>query len=70
LKASGAFTLGQVQNQVPSLQILGFNPRNVTIQIRGIGTTAGTVNSGIEPGVGVRQRRLFRAAVGGGVRPV
>jgi outer membrane receptor protein involved in Fe transport len=34
LEASGNFTLRQVQNQVPSLQILGFNPRNITIQIR------------------------------------
>jgi iron complex outermembrane receptor protein len=61
LEASGAFTLRQVQNQVPSLQILGFNPRNITIQIRGIGTTAGTVNSGIEPGVGVYVNGVYYA---------
>ena len=53
LEASGSFSIRQIQQQVPSLQILGFNPRNITIQIRGLGTTAGTVNSGIEPGVGV-----------------
>lgn len=61
LEASGNFTLRQVQNQVPSLQILGFNPRNVTIQIRGLGTTAGTVNSGIEPGVGVYVNGVYFA---------
>ncbi|MET0284639.1 MAG: TonB-dependent receptor [Polyangiales bacterium] len=61
LEASGNFTLRQVQNQVPSLQILGFNPRNVTIQIRGLGTTAGTVNSGIEPGVGVYVNGVYYA---------
>jgi len=61
LAASGNFTIRQVQNQVPSLQILGFNPRNITIQIRGLGTTAGTVNSGIEPGVGVYVNGVYFA---------
>jgi len=61
LEASGSVTLRNVQQQVPSLQILGFNPRNVTIQIRGLGTTAGTVNSGIEPGVGVYVNGVYYA---------
>ncbi len=61
LEASGNFSIRQVQNQVPSLQILGFNPRNITIQIRGLGTTSGTVNSGIEPGVGVYVNGVFYA---------
>ena len=61
LEASGGVTLRQVQLQVPSLQILGFNPRNITIQIRGLGTTAGTVNSGIEPGVGVYVNGVYYA---------
>jgi len=61
LDAQGAVNLRQVQLQVPSLQILGFNPRNVTIQIRGLGTTAGTVNSGIEPGVGVYVNGVYYA---------
>ncbi|CAN5375953.1 TonB-dependent receptor [soil metagenome] len=61
LEASGSFSLRQIQQQVPSLQILGFNPRNITIQIRGLGTTAGTVNSGIEPGVGVYVNGVYNA---------
>ncbi|WP_404713747.1 TonB-dependent receptor [Sphingomonas sp. MMS24-J13] len=61
LNASGSFSIRQIQQQVPSLQILGFNPRNVTIQIRGLGTTAGTVNSGIEPGVGVYVNGVYNA---------
>ncbi|MEI9939006.1 MAG: TonB-dependent receptor [Pseudomonadota bacterium] len=61
LDAAGAVTLRQVQERVPSLQILGFNPRNITIQIRGLGTTAGTVNSGIEPGVGVYVNGVYYA---------
>jgi iron complex outermembrane recepter protein len=61
LEASGNFTIRQVQQQVPSLQILGFNPRNITIQIRGLGTTSGSVNSGIEPGVGVYVNGVFFA---------
>ncbi len=61
LDRSGSFSLRQIQQQVPSLQILGFNPRNITIQIRGLGTTAGTVNSGIEPGVGVYVNGVYNA---------
>ena len=61
LDASGSFSLRQIQQQVPSLQILGFNPRNITIQIRGLGTTAGAVNSGIEPGVGVYVNGIYNA---------
>lgn len=61
LDASGSFSIRQIQQQVPSLQILGFNPRNITIQIRGLGTTAGTVNSGIEPGVGVYVNGVYNA---------
>ncbi|HYQ46537.1 MAG TPA: TonB-dependent receptor [Polyangiaceae bacterium] len=61
LDAQGAVNLRQVQLQVPSLQILGFNPRNVTIQIRGLGTTGGAVNSGIEPGVGVYVNGVYYA---------
>ena len=61
LEASGNFTVRQMQQQVPSLQILGFNPRNITIQIRGLGTTSGSVNSGIEPGVGVYVNGVYFA---------
>lgn len=61
LEARGSVNLRDVQLQVPSLQILGFNPRNITIQIRGLGTTAGTVNSGIEPGVGVYMNGVYYA---------
>ncbi|HEX7821734.1 MAG TPA: TonB-dependent receptor [Sphingobium sp.] len=61
LEASGNSSLRQIQAQVPSLSILGFNPRNITIQIRGLGTTAGSVNSGIEPGVGVYVNGVYNA---------
>ncbi|SDA36857.1 TonB-dependent receptor [Sphingomonas sp. NFR15] len=61
LAATGNFSIRAIQQQVPSLQILGFNPRNITIQIRGLGTTAGTVNSGIEPGVGVYVNGVYNA---------
>ncbi|MEH3107906.1 MAG: TonB-dependent receptor [Sphingomonas fennica] len=61
LEASGNFSIRQIQQQVPSLQILGFNPRNITIQIRGLGTTGGSVNSGIEPGVGVYVNGVYNA---------
>ncbi|PNP98242.1 TonB-dependent receptor [Sphingobium sp. SA916] len=61
LAASGNSSIRQMQRQVPSLQILGFNPRNITIQIRGLGTTGGAANSGTEPGVGIYVDGVYHA---------
>jgi outer membrane receptor protein involved in Fe transport len=38
LERRGDFTLGQIQQQVPSLQVFSFNPRNTNINIRGLGS--------------------------------
>jgi iron complex outermembrane receptor protein len=53
LESTGENTIQQLQMQVPSLQIQGFNPRNATMTIRGLGTNSGTTNDGLEQGVGV-----------------
>ncbi|ACB96649.1 TonB-dependent receptor [Beijerinckia indica] len=53
IQATHVFNLRQIAAQVPSLQIQGFNPRNATLTIRGLGSNTGIVNSGLEQGVGI-----------------
>jgi iron complex outermembrane receptor protein len=60
----GAFTLKQVVQQVPSLNIQGFSGRNQTITIRGIGTNAGGTNDGLEQGVGLYIDGVYRPRTG------
>jgi iron complex outermembrane receptor protein len=37
---------------IPSVQLYSSNPRNTSLSIRGLGTTFGLTNDGIDPGVG------------------
>jgi len=53
LERSGNFTLNQVQQLVPSLQVTSTNPRNSNINIRGLGAnSAVAAGDGLEYGVG------------------
>jgi len=52
LDRTGNFTLAQVQQLVPSLQIFSFNPRNTNVNIRGLGANVALTNDGLENGVG------------------
>lgn len=52
LDKTGNFTLGQVQQLVPSLQVFSFNPRNTNVNIRGLGANVALTNDGLENGVG------------------
>jgi len=49
---SGAFNVNRLKELVPSVQLYSSNPRNTTINIRGLGSTFGLTNDGIDPGVG------------------
>ncbi len=49
---TGAFNVGRLQNLVPTLQFFSTNPRNTSVNIRGLGQPYGLTNDGIEPGVG------------------
>ena len=50
---TGAFNIDRVQQLTPTLQYFSQNPRNTSLNIRGLGATLGLTNDGIEPGVGV-----------------
>jgi iron complex outermembrane receptor protein len=50
---TGAFNVGRLQQLTPTLQFYSSNPRNTTVNIRGIGAPVGLTNDGIDQGVGV-----------------
>jgi iron complex outermembrane receptor protein len=52
VEESGAFNVNRLKELVPSVQLYSSNPRNTTLNIRGLGSTFGLTNDGIEPGVG------------------
>ncbi|GAA5042650.1 TonB-dependent receptor [Marivirga lumbricoides] len=47
-----SFNVNRVKELLPSVQLYSSNPRNTTLNIRGIGSTFGLTNDGIDPGVG------------------
>lgn len=49
---AGAFNVNRLKEAVPSVQLYSSNPRNTGLSIRGLGTTFGLTNDGIDPGVG------------------
>jgi len=52
IEESGSFNVNRVKELVPSVQLYSSNPRNTTLNIRGLGSTFGLTNDGIDPGVG------------------
>lgn len=52
VEESGAFNVNRVKELVPTVQLYSSNPRNTTLNIRGLGSTFGLTNDGIDPGVG------------------
>ncbi|TAG31185.1 MAG: TonB-dependent receptor [Sphingobacteriia bacterium] len=49
---TGAFNPNRLKELVPSIQMYSSNARNTTLNIRGMGSTFGLTNDGIDPGVG------------------
>lgn len=49
---AGAFNVSRLKELVPTVQLYSSNPRNTSLNIRGLGTTFGLINDGIDPGVG------------------
>lgn len=52
IEQTGSFNVNRVKELVPSVQLYSSNPRNTTLNIRGLGSTFGLTNDGIDPGVG------------------
>lgn len=64
LEATGDYTLTQIQQIVPSLQVFSFNPRNTNINIRGLGSNVSLTNDGLENGVGFYIDNVYYGRVG------
>jgi iron complex outermembrane recepter protein len=47
-----AFNVNRLKELIPTVQLYSSNPRNTTLNIRGLGSTFGLTNDGIDPGVG------------------
>jgi iron complex outermembrane receptor protein len=52
LEEAGAFNVNRLKEIVPTVQLYSSNARNTTLNIRGLGSTYGLTNDGIDPGVG------------------
>jgi len=52
LEDAGAFNVNRLKELVPTVQLYASNARNTTLNIRGLGSTFGLTNDGIDPGVG------------------
>ncbi len=52
VEATGSFNVNRVKELIPTVQLYSSNPRNTTLNIRGLGSTFGLTNDGIDPGVG------------------
>ena len=49
---SGTFNVSRLKEMIPTVQFYSSNQRNTALNIRGLGTTFGLTNDGIDPGVG------------------
>lgn len=49
---TGAFNVNRLKELIPSVQLYSSNPRNTGLNVRGLGSTFGLTNDGIDPGVG------------------
>jgi len=50
---SGAFNVNRIKELIPSVQLYSSNPRNTGLNIRGLGSSFGLTNDGLDPGVGL-----------------
>src|SRR4029079_17838815 len=58
---TGSFNVNRLKELIPTVQFYSTNPRNSSVQIRGLGAPFGLTNDGIEPGVGLYIDGVFFA---------
>ncbi|MCW1383410.1 TonB-dependent receptor [Novosphingobium sp. KCTC 2891] len=63
IDSTGSFNVGRLQQLTPTLQFYSSNPRNTSVNIRGIGAPLGLTNDGIEQGVGIYVDDVYFARV-------
>ncbi len=63
LDSTGSFNVQRLQQLQPSLQFYSTNPRNSSVNIRGLGAPLGLTNDGIDQGVGVYIDQVYLSRV-------
>jgi iron complex outermembrane receptor protein len=63
LDNTGSFNVQRLQQLQPTLQFYSTNPRNSSVNIRGIGAPLGLTNDGIDQGVGVYIDQVYFSRV-------
>ena len=61
IEDTGDFNVNRVKELIPTVQLYSSNPRNTAVNIRGLGTTFGLTNDGIDAGVGFYVDGVFYA---------
>ncbi|HET8697294.1 MAG TPA: TonB-dependent receptor [Gammaproteobacteria bacterium] len=61
IEDTGSFNVNRVKELIPTVQLYSSNPRNTAVNIRGLGTTFGLTNDGIDAGVGFYVDGVFYA---------
>ena len=64
IEATGDYSLGGIQHEVPSLQVVNYNPRNSVITIRGLGANSSLAVDGLEYGIGFYVDGVYYARPG------
>jgi iron complex outermembrane receptor protein len=59
IASTGAYNVNRLTQLQPSLQFYSQNPRNTSVNIRGIGAPLGLTNDGIEQGVGIYVDQVY-----------
>ncbi|GGB32921.1 TonB-dependent receptor [Sphingomonas metalli] len=63
LDSTGSFNVARLQQLQPTLQFYSTNPRNSSVNIRGLGAPLGLTNDGIDQGVGVYIDQVYLSRV-------
>jgi iron complex outermembrane receptor protein len=63
IEATGNFNIVKLQQLAPTLQVYTTNPRNTSVNIRGLGVPFGLTSDGFEQGVGIYVDDVYNARV-------
>ncbi len=63
IEATGNFNILKLQQLTPTLQVYALNPRNTSVNIRGLGVPYGLTSDGFEQGVGIYVDDVYNARV-------
>src|SRR3546814_6073965 len=63
IESTGNFNIVKLQQLAPTLQVYTTNPRNTSVNIRGLGVPFGLTSDGFEQGVGIYVDDVYNSRV-------